>query len=198
MTDVREEDSIGRSVYEHLVRLTFLCGRGLPLPELMNKFLKAMRPTVPASAMWLYREHELFARSADDGLADPPPPATALPSLAPTIDDHGLITAYVMPGVTLLCQPRSGPPQRACDVISLLARIVALAWQAETLARAEPWPERYLDAKSVFKRRWLRELLERHHGNVSAAARAAEVSRAYLYEMMQGMNVGGVTQNSQT
>jgi hypothetical protein len=31
MPDVREEDSVGRTVYEHLVRLTFLCGRGLPL-----------------------------------------------------------------------------------------------------------------------------------------------------------------------
>jgi hypothetical protein len=184
------EESVGRSVYEHLVRLTFLCGRGLPLPDLMTRFLKAMRPSIPASGVWLFRESELIAKSVEDGLTDPPPPLAATPMLAPTVDAEDRIHAFVLPGMVLVCQLKGRSVQRAADVVTLFARIVALAWQAETISRAEPWPDGYVDAKAVFKRRWLTEIIDRHGGNMSAAARSAQVSRVYLYDMMKQLGMG--------
>jgi hypothetical protein len=188
-----EEESVGRSVYEHLVRLTFLCGRGLPLSDLMVRFLKAMRPSIPASGVWLFRESQMVAKSVEDGLPDPPPPGNTTPMLAPTVDAEDRIHAFVLPGMVLVCQLKGRQVQRAADVVTLFARIVALAWQAETLNRSEPWPDSYVDAKMMFKRRWLTGLIERHDGNISAAARTAQVSRVYLYDMMKSLGMSSGT-----
>lgn len=179
-----DDESVGRSTYEGLVRLTFLCGRGLDPADLMHRFLVAMRPSIPAVGMWLFQGGRLIAEDADTGMPPIDPPAASPPGLAPELDAHGRIVVTILPAMVLVCQLGRGSVNRATDVVALVARIIALAWQAELVARDEDWDEDYLAAKSSFKRRWLRSLLRRHDGNVSAAARAAGLSRGTFYAMM--------------
>ena len=45
-----DSDTVSSGVYQDLIQLTFLCGRGLPLEQLMERFLEQLRPAIPASA----------------------------------------------------------------------------------------------------------------------------------------------------
>lgn len=180
-----DDDSVGRSTYESLVRLTFLCGRGLEPAELVRRFLAAMRDSVPASGMWLFQGGKIVAADTARGVRSPRPPESMPPGLAPQFDADGDIVATVLPEMMLVCRLKSGSVQRAADVVTLVARIIALAWQAELVARDEPWDDDYLAAKGMFKRRWIRCLLKRYQGNISDAARAAGLSRGSFYTMME-------------
>jgi hypothetical protein len=178
-----DEESIGRSTYEGLVRLTFLCGRGLEPEELVRRFLVAMRDSVPAQGMWLFQSGRLIACDHEPGLRQPKVPESLPPGLGPQVDGD-LIWVAVLPEMMLGCRVAAGSVQRAADVVTLVGRIIALAWQAEMVSRDEVWDDDYLAAKSTFKRRWLRTLLKRNGGVVSSAARAAGLSRGTFYAMM--------------
>ena len=178
-----DEESVGRSTYEGLVRLTFLCGRGLEPAELMRRFLAAMRDSVPARGMWLFQGGRLIAADHEPGVRTPSEPASLPPGLGPQVEGDR-ITVAVLPEMILVCRVADGPVQRAADVVTLVGRIIALAWQAEMVARDEDWDDDYLAAKATFKRRWLRSLLKRHDGVVTSAARAAGLSRGTFYAMM--------------
>jgi hypothetical protein len=178
-----DDESVGRSTYEGLVRLTFLCGRGLEPAELMRRFLAAMRDSVPARGMWLFQGGRLIAADHENGMRTPAEPASLPPGLGPQVDGDR-ITVAVLPEMILVCRVADGPVQRAADVVTLVGRIIALAWQAEMVARDEDWDDDYLAAKAAFKRRWLRALLQRHGGVVTSAARAAGLSRGTFYAMM--------------
>lgn len=193
MSDVpSDEESVGRGTYESLVRLTFLCGRGLGPEELAKRFIAAIRPSIPARGVWLYQGERVVAADAEPGERTPPFRGHLPPGLAPVVDDHGRVDAPVLPGMLMVCRLSTGSVQRATDVVSLAARVIALAWQAELVARDEPWDDDYLAAKAVFKRRWLRSLVRRHGDNLSAAARSAGLSRSSLYAMLEdaGMPLG--------
>lgn len=186
MVDVpSDEESVGRSTYENLVRLTFLCGRGLGPEELARRFIAAIRPCIPARGVWLFQGERLVAADHEPGERKPSHPGMLPPGLAPQVDDNGRIDAPVLPGMVMVCRLAGGSEQRATDVVCLSARVIALAWQAELVARDEPWDDDYLAAKAVFKRRWLRSLVRRHGDNLSAAARAAGLSRSSLYAMLE-------------
>lgn len=178
-----DEESVGRSTYEGLVRLTFLCGRGLEPDELMRRFLAAMRDSVPARGMWLFQGGRLIASDCESGMRIPRVPESLPPGLGPQVDADR-ITVAVLPEMVLVCRIDDGPVQRAADVVTLVGRIIALAWQAEMVARDEDWDDDYQAAKATFKRRWLRALLKRHNGVVTSAARAAGLSRGTFYAMM--------------
>ncbi len=181
-----DEESVGRGVYESLVRMTYLCGRGLPLNDLLLKFLKVMRVTVPACGVWLHREQTLVVHTVESGISpDVPPPPRSLPALLPIVLPGGFMHAHVLPGLTLTCRLKVENVQRATDVVTLFARIIALVWLAEHVSQSEPLPDDYDSAKDHFKRRWLGELMQRHAGNISEAARAGGVSRVHLYEMLK-------------
>ena len=190
-----DEESVGRGVYESLVRMTYLCGRGLPLDDLLLKFLKVMRVSVPASGVWLHREQTLVVCTVESGICkDIPPPPRSLPALLPIIVPSGLMHAHVLPGLTLTCLIKADNAQRAIDVVTLFARIIALVWMAEHVAKCEPLPDDYDSAKDHFKRRWLGELMQRHAGNISEAARAGGVSRVHLYEMLKQYGIAPSSQ----
>ncbi len=178
-----EEESVGRSTYEGLVRLTFLCGRGLEPEELMRRFLATMRGSVPARGMWLFQGGRLIASDHEAGLRMPKVPESLPPGLGPQVEAER-ITVAVLPEMVLVCRVADGPVQRAADVVTLVGRIIALAWQAELVARDEVWDDDYLAAKATFKRRWLRAVLKRNGGVVSSAARSAGLSRGTFYAMM--------------
>jgi len=179
----KDDESVGRSTYEGLVRLTFLCGRGLEPAELMRRFLSAMRDSVPARGMWLYQGGRLLASDHEAGMRAPRAPRSLPPGLGPEVEGDSIIVA-VLPEMVLVCRLDDGPVQRATDVVMLVGRIIALAWQAELVAHDEIWDDDYLAAKATFKRRWLRSLLKRHDGVVTNAARAAGLSRGTFYAMM--------------
>ncbi len=184
-----EDESVGRLVYEDLVRLTFLAGRGLTLPRLMERFLVAMAPRIPADGLWLYGPQGLVARAVADGVVEPSAPDLAWRGLAPTSDASGRIVASVLPEVVLVCSPAKGHPGRARDVVVLFARMLALAWQAEEVALAGVFVDSYRVAKDAFRKHWLEALLDRHAGNVSASARASGLSRVSLYALMRRYGV---------
>ncbi len=177
-----DEESVGRSTYEGLVRLTFLCGRGLEPAELMRRFLAAMRNSVPARGMWLFQGGRLIASDHEPGMRTPNQPESLPPGLGPLVEGDR-ITVAVLPEMIMVCRIADGPVQRAADVVTLVGRVIALAWQAEMVARDEDWDDDYLAAKATFKRRWLRSLLKRH-GMITNAARAAGLSRGTFYAMM--------------
>ena len=174
------DESIAKVVYEDLVQLTFLCGRGLTLPVLMTRFLRTMAPRIPASALWLTTVDGVIAAT------DPrPPPAAdaAVTGLRPvSLSEHGL-AVMVLPEVALIADgvPPSATSQ---DVLALFARILALAWQAETVAVPALALDDYRAAKRGFQREWLSALLDRHVGNKAAAARAAGLSRVRLHQLV--------------
>lgn len=187
-------DSLSSRVYQDLVQLTFLCGRGIPIATVLRRVLDGMRPDIPAEALWFHARGACLARSPDgahDLPALPAPPATAVPLELP----DGLLAAFVAPGVTLSCRPEAGYRERAGDVLVLGARLVALMWRIDE-AEAEARPEvPYRAARARFERRWLAHVLAVHDGNVSAAARAAGVSRVHLYDMMKRHGVGAAAQD---
>ncbi len=178
-----DEDSVGRSTYEGLVRLTFLCGRGLEPDDLMHRFLAAMRDSVPARGMWLFQGGRLIAADHEPGMRLPKEPESLPPGLGPVVEGDR-VTVAVLPQMVLVCRIADGSVQRAADVVTLVGRIIALAWQAEMVARDEVWDDDYLAAKATFKRRWLRALLKRNGGVVANAARSAGLSRGTFYAMM--------------
>jgi hypothetical protein len=190
-TATNRDESLGLGVYEDLVRLTFLCGRGLATEDLLGRFLATMRPSVPASGAWLYRDGQVLASSAAPTAMPPPAPPADLPILVPTVNADRLVSTWVLPGLMLTCRVDAPTRrhQRACDVIGLFARIIALAWQAENVAAGESWPDDYVAAKNRFKRSWLAELVRRHRGNLSAASRASGISRTYLYDNMHALGL---------
>ena len=149
----------------------------------MRRFLAAMRDSVPARGMWLFQGGRLIAADCEVGLRTPRAPAALPPGLGPQVDADR-ITVAVLPEMVLVCRIADGPVQRAADVVTLVGRIIALAWQAEMVARDEDWDDDYLAAKATFKRRWLRALLKRHGGVVTAASRSAGLSRGTFYAMM--------------
>ena len=170
-----DEESVGRSTYEGLIRLTFLCGRGLEPSELVRRFLVAMRDSVPARGMWVFQGGRLMRM--------PKAPESFPPGLGAVVDADR-VTVTVLPEMVLVCRLAEGPVQRAADVVTLVGRIIALAWQAELVSRDEQWDDDYLAAKAAFKRRWLRALLRRHGDNVTNAAKAGGLSRGTFYAMM--------------
>lgn len=184
MTNPNDDDSVGTTVYEGLVRLTFLCGRGLPLPELMHRFLTAMQPHVPASGLWLYDHDRLVAQCCEAGIPTPPPPPALATNLAAMVGTDGLIRAHVLPHVGLIVRPLGESGPRTRDVVTLQARLVAMAWHSETRPDPALSQDDYQAAKKAFKFRWLRALLERHPSPTQAAI-AAGMSRANLYTMME-------------
>lgn len=184
-----DEETVGRSTYENLVRLTFLCGRGLEPAELLRRFLAAMRDCVPATGMWVFQGGRIIAADAARGVRAPKAPSTIMPGLAPQVNDDNEVVAPVLPEMLLVCRLGHGSVQRAADVVSLMARVIALAWQAEMLAHDEAWDDDYLAAKAMFKRRWIRSVVRRHGGNISAAARAGGLSRGTFYGMMEQVGV---------
>jgi hypothetical protein len=183
-----DEETVGRSTYENLVRLTFLCGRGLEPAELLRRFLAAMRDSVPATGMWVFQGGRIIAADAARGVRAPKAPSSILPGLAPVVTDNEVV-APVLPEMILVCRLGSGSVQRAADVVSLMARVIALVWQAEMLAHDEAWDDDYLAAKAMFKRRWIRSVVRRNGGNISAAARAGGLSRGTFYNMMDQVGV---------
>jgi hypothetical protein len=189
LTSEHLDETIGRVVYEELVRLTFLSGRGLTLPKLMERFLRTIRPRIPARGLWLHAATGLIACDADAGLTPPPTPSLQWRGMAPEQLPDGRLIASVLPEVVLDCLSAGTSLQRAGDVITLFARILALAWQAETVACPEFFVDDYKTAKSNFQKRWLSDLLERYHGNISACARVAGLSRVTLYELMREHDV---------
>ncbi len=178
-----DEESVGRSTYEGLIRLTFLCGRGLEPSELVRRFLVAMRGSVPARGMWVFQGGRLIAQDAEPGMRMPKAPEAFPPGLGALVESDR-VTVTVLPEMVLVCRLAEGPVQRAADVVTLVARIIALAWQAELVSRDEQWDDDYLAAKAAFKRRWLRALLRRHGDNVTNAAKAGGLSRGTFYAMM--------------
>lgn len=183
-----DDETVGRSTYENLVRLTFLCGRGLEAAELLRRFLAAMRDCVPATGMWVFQSGRIIAADAARGVRAPKAPSALLPGLAPQVNDNEVV-APVLPEMILVCRLGSCSVQRAADVVSLMARVIALAWQAEMLAHDEAWDDDYLAAKAMFKRRWIRSVVRRNGGNISAAARAGGLSRGTFYNMMEQVGV---------
>jgi hypothetical protein len=179
-----EDESIGRVVYEDLVHLTFLCGRGLPLRDLMGRFLKAMAPRIPAEQLWLIDASGVVARR---GEGEPPMVSLAWRGLTVDVVD-GCLVASVQPDVVLAC-PAADTGQRARDVLSLFARMLGLAWQAESVATPESRIDDYAKAKAAFQRAWLQGLLERHERNVSESARACGLSRARLHQLIRELGL---------
>lgn len=186
-----DEDSVGRAVYVGLVQLTFLCNRGIPIAELMERFLRTMRPMVPAVGLWLYDKGRLIASDADPGQEPEPPPDAALPPVAPLIDPERLsCNAFVTEGVTLAVRLGAGRIERASDVVMLMCRVLGLVWQTENAERPMPHIDDYRKAKAAFKKRWLKKLFERHKGGVTAAARAAGLSRVMVYDLVRQTGLG--------
>lgn len=183
--DALRDESISGVVYEELIHLTFLAGSGLSLPKLMTRFLKAFRPRVPASGLWLFHASGCLASDADRGLPEPSPPQLAWKGLCAHPCGDDLLLVSVIPDAVLVCRPKSIGAQRTRDVLALFARMLALAWQAEAVACAGVFVDDYKIAKTAFKRHWLQALLDRHDGNVAASARASGLSRPALYEMMR-------------
>ena len=179
------DETIGRVVYEELVRLTFLSGRGLTLPKLMERFLRTIRPRIPARGLWLHAAQGVVAGDADAGIVAPTSPGLAWRGLAPErLTDERLVVS-VLPEVVLDCMVDGIASQRAGEVMTLFARILALAWQAEAVACPEFFVDDYKTAKGNFQKRWLADLLTRYEGNVSACARVAGLSRVTLYDLMR-------------
>lgn len=179
------DETIGRVVYEDLVRLTFLSGRGLTLPKLMERFLRTIRPRIPARGLWLHAAQGVVAGDAEAGITAPPAPALGWRGLAPEqLADNRLVVS-VVPEVVLDCVVDGPASQRAGEVMTLFARILALAWQAETVACPEFFVDDYKTAKANFQKRWLADLLNRYEGNISACARVAGLSRVTLYDLMR-------------
>lgn len=191
----KDEESVGRSTYENLVRLTFLCGRGLGPEELARRYVAAIRPNIPASGAWLFQGDRIVAADAEPGQRAPRAPGARPVGLAPQVE-QGQVTATVLPGMVLVCRLEADGQsvQRASDVVTLAARVIALAWQAELVALDERWDDDYLTAKSAFKRRWLRSLLRRYKGRMSDAARAAGLSRSTLYTMIEDAGLSSEVQ----
>jgi hypothetical protein len=180
-----DSDTVSSGVYQDLIQLTFLCGRGLPLEQLMARFLEQLRPAIPADGLWLHADGALVARSADEGVADLEPPPVPKSLAIPVEQGGGVLVAFVAPGVTVACHAVAPTARRAKDVMMMLARIVGLAWRAEAVARSFEPDDDYHRAKAAFEKRWLTRLLDRTKGNVSEAARLGGLSRVYLYEMMK-------------
>ncbi len=179
------DETIGRVVYEDLVRLTFLSGRGLTLPKLMERFLRTIRPRVPAVGLWLHAPQGLVAGDAAVGVSAPSAPTLAWRGLVPEQLPGNRLIISVLPEVVVDCLVGGPGLQRAGEVLTLFARMLALAWQAETVACPEFFVDDYKTAKANFQRRWLTDLLERYHGNISACARVAGLSRVTLYDLMR-------------
>ncbi len=190
VSDPGADESISRVVYEELVHLTFLAGSGLSLPKLMTRFLKAFRPRVPASALWLFDASGCLARADDGAQAEPPAPPLDWQGLVAHPYGEGLLRVSVIPEAVLVCRPITPGTQRTIDVLALFARMLALAWQAEAVSCAGVFVDDYKTAKNAFKRHWLQALLDRHDGNVAASARASGLSRPALYEMMRLTGAG--------
>jgi Bacterial regulatory protein, Fis family len=179
------DETIGRVVYEDLVRLTFLSGRGLTLPKLMERFLRTIRPRIPAAGLWLHASQGLVAGEAEVGVVPPAAPTLVWRGLVPEQLPGNRLIVSVLPEVVVDCLVGGPGLQRAGEVLILFARILALAWQAETVACPELFVDDYKTAKASFQRRWLEDLLARYHGNVSACARVAGLSRVTLYDLMR-------------
>jgi hypothetical protein len=192
---IQQHESHGsRAIYQDLVQLTFLVGRGMPLEELLTKFLSAMRPRIPARGLWLFRGSQLMASDAEPDTAAPAAPATVPPTHQVQIgaDDPLLGQICVMPPSMVLVVRFTGDRvERAGDIMLLCSRLLALAWQCEQFSQLEPIFDDYQLSKMQFKRRFLQRLLNRYRGNVSAASAAAKLSRAALYKMLEqcGMTV---------
>ncbi len=179
------DESVGRLVYEDLVHLTYLAGRGLTLPRLMDRFLAAMAPRIPAEGLWLYGEQGLIARQVLAGVRDEPPPPLHWRGLVPELRADQRLVASVLPDVVLVCAVGDGAIGRARDVVGLFSRMLALAWQAETVALSGVFVDSYRAAKDAFRQHWLAALLDRHDHNVSASARASGLSRVSLYALIK-------------
>jgi transcriptional regulator with PAS, ATPase and Fis domain len=121
-----------------------------------------------------------------------------LPLLVPAIlEDLGGATAD--PDAAHLASPASlaelathAWPGNVRELRNHLVRSLALRQRqpvdggATTPAVAnQPAQARYKEARREFERHYLVELLERHHGNVSAAARAAGLERMYLHRLLR-------------
>ncbi len=184
-----DSDTVSSGVYQDLIQLTFLCGRGLPLEQLMERFLEQLRPAIPASGLWLHADGALIAQSCDEGEPglDAPPAPKSVP--VPLELPEGVLVSFVAPGVTVACRALVPAPRRAKDVMMMLARIVGLAWRAEAVARSFEPDDDYHRAKAAFEKRWLARLFAKTKGNVSEAARMGGLSRVYLYEMMKRYDV---------
>jgi len=179
------EETIGRVVYEELVRLTFLSGRGLTLPKLMERFLRTIRPRIPAMGLWLHGPNGLVASDAEPQIVMPPAPPLGWRGMAPEHAGPNRLLASVQPEVVLDCVVAGEALLRASDVLTLFTRILALAWQAESVSCPEFFVDDYRSAKASFQRRWLADLLTRYEGNISASARVSGLSRVTLYELMR-------------
>ena len=187
---MRDEDSVGSSVYQSLVQLTFLCGRGLPTDDLLARFLAAMRPQVPAGGLWLFDNARLAASDHDPDVEAPIPPEAShlIGDLTPRPFADRFLLAPVLPGLTLVVLPAGYNRARSADVVMLMARLLGLVWHSELRGDPAADLDDYAAAKHHFKKRWLRALLQRH-GGVSAAARAANLSRTALYVLMEDLAV---------
>lgn len=184
------DESVGRLVYEDLVHLTFLAGRGLSIGELMRRFLKTLRPRIPARGLWLYDPSGLVARSAEDDDPDPPTPDLRWRGMLAEREADDRLVISIHQDVSLICRlAPEAAPGRAADVLALSARILALAWQAEAVAAAGDLKEDYRIALEDFRRRWLSALLERHQGNITACAEASGLSRMAIYDMRKRLGI---------
>jgi DNA-binding NtrC family response regulator len=54
---------------------------------------------------------------------------------------------------------------------------------AGTFAPDRSYRDTRLHFETEFERRYVKWLLDRHHGNISAAAREAKMDRKYLYDL---------------
>jgi hypothetical protein len=173
--------TVGKAAYEDLVRLTFLVGRGLDPADLMKRFLVAMLPRLGATGMWVFSADGLIAAAGGE---PPPAPDPRWRGLAVDGPVDGLLTASVLPGMVLVVRAERTDSSRTADLIMLVARMLAMAWRAETAIDPAIAQDDFVSAKRAFRAYWLSRLLARHGGNISAAARASGVSRAALHAML--------------
>ena len=116
--------------------------------------------------------------------------------LAETIDSQGEGAAQLRDPATLEALAGHRWPGNVRELRNYVARCVALGSYAppdpddthenyrSTIDATQPLREARERWMQAFERRYLQELLRRHRNNVTAAARAAGVDRAYLYRLL--------------
>ena len=106
-----------------------------------------------------------------------PPPAAGLPSLAEPLDDAEGTSPFALPALP--------PPSTRMPVFAPIAPEPPPPMETRELVYEgdyKTFRERWIDEG---ERRYLRQMMERHHKNVTAIAREAGVARTYIYRLMR-------------
>ena len=114
--------------------------------------------------------------------------------LVPTIGGPALerLAAYHWPGnvrelrnVITRAVALAGPAQRFADLPILLRPTLTAPDEAPAVRADRPFHDAKQDVVDRFEREYLTDLLRRHAGNLSAAARAAGLERKFLYKLLE-------------